>query len=183
MTIERTFADLTNALVNARDGVRAVHTAVVEDRPGDGTSVVDSLEAGLEDLLGLLQEELAAARECEQSLDGEAELLRTRRSLADCHRNQLRAGRVLHDDLLRHDRVAPLIRLARERGGAWRAWTTVVRRSLDECRAAMYAVDDTLVDGWEALAERAGIGGISVRAVGQQISLAEPGRLLDMGLP
>jgi hypothetical protein len=180
--IDEVFATLAVALFGARDAVQQVHVAMAEDSPDrDAHPVVARAEALLE-LGDALDEELALATAARRAVEDGPDLDGARRSLARCHRRQLDAARRLRD-LVAYEPVLEIVRVARERGGEWRPWARIVQAGLADCQGPFDRVDECVQRCWDSLAERAVAGGVSVRAIGQQINVPASAQLEELGFP
>lgn len=60
--------------------------------------------------------------------------------------------------------IAELVRLGRQRGRVWQAWTETVQTAMEQTQPEMENVNRALLSCWQEVAERAGAGVISVHA-------------------
>jgi hypothetical protein len=185
MVLEATFADLSAHLQALRDSLKTLRTTAVEDRPLQGDAVlVDVFGDAADDLSGWLEEAIDAAETGRQAVGGPVDLDRARRSLAVCQERFNRLTDRFTSDLVRYERIAELVRLGRERGGEWRAWSRSVKEALDDCRQPIYDATQGLFQCWQELAERAGMTSVSVQTttIGQQIRIPEGSELIRAGM-
>ena len=176
MALEAAFQDLCARLAALREALSGLRTTVVEDKPLRGDVVlVDVFGDAAEDLLGWLEEALAAASAGQRAVDHSVDLDRARRSLITCQERFSRIAHRFSTDLAPYERVADLTRLGRERGGEWRAWANSVKEAFGWCHQPLFDVNQALFRCWQEIAERATMSSVSIRAtntnVGQRITL------------
>ncbi len=173
MALEIVFHDASLSLQALREALTGLRTTVVEDKPLQGDVVlVDLFGDAADDLLGLLDEALAAAIEGQQAVIHPADLERARRALTTCQKRFNQIAHRFSSDLLRYERIAELKRFGRRRGGEWRAWASSVKAALDWCQQPLFDVNQALFNCWQELAERAGMHVVTVQAtnIGQQLT-------------
>jgi hypothetical protein len=155
MTLEATFQELGRHLHTLREGLIGLRTTVVEDKPlGGDTVLVDVFGNAAEDLLGWLEETLAAASEGHQAVAQLIDLNCARRALTNC---QERFNRITHEfssDLVSYERITELMRLGHERRGEWHAWAKSVKNALDGCQELLFGVNQALFRCWQDLMEQ-----------------------------
>jgi hypothetical protein len=165
MTLEAAFEDLCMLLEKLHEGFIGLRTTVVEDRPLDGDSVLaDVFGDAAEELLGWLDEAIAAAGEGRQAAAYPIDLERSRRALATCQERFIRISHHFSSNLVAYERIAELIRLGRLRKGEWRAWAAGVKEALDRCEEPLYDVNLCLFRCWQEIADHLALGSVSVRA-------------------
>jgi hypothetical protein len=170
MALRKTLAMLRVQLDEALSVVSELQVTV-KDEPSNGSAVTDPFAYGADDIHGLLSEARAtvdAVLRTEQSSD----LERTAAALGTGNELCLDVAERL-DGLLAFDRLAALRRYGRERNGPWRAWTASVQEALEACRAPLAALQRTLLEAWQEMADRAVTTSVSVQTtnVGQQLTV------------
>jgi hypothetical protein len=165
MAVEVTFQDLCMCLRHVQEHLTSVYTTITEDRPLDRDSVlVDVFGDRVTDLLGLLEETLAAADDAHAAVADGIDLQRVRRALGVC---QDRFNNLAHHyatDLVAYTPLAQLMRFGREHDRECRAWATSVKQGLESCRQPIYEAHQALVRCWQEIAERAGMAALSAQA-------------------
>lgn len=147
MALEAPLDVVTTRLAALREAATLVRTSVVEDRPDDPEHRPDhkaltDLGEAVDDLLDAVEQAQWVAR------SGPAEPART---LAGIQESVLRAGEVLHGDLLRMDRRFDTARrAARTWGGPWRPWSDVVLTNLLETADALRETEQAVAAAWPA---------------------------------
>jgi hypothetical protein len=145
MEPDRATSELWIALHELRDALRVLALTVEEDHPPARAvpEPVDRAVGDVADLLGDANEAIAAA-----AIAVGAGPVAAGDALRRCQRRLAVLGRRLDDGLGAPDRLDDLATVARERGGAWRAWRGGVIDGVGRVRHSL----------WEALsllAERA----------------------------
>src|SRR6476661_4212670 len=85
MAVEFTFQDLCLCLRHIHEHLTGVYTTIAEDKPLDSDSVlVDVFGDRVTDLLGLLEETMAAADEAHAAVADGIDIQRLRRALGIC---------------------------------------------------------------------------------------------------
>lgn len=176
MSLRTEFQSLYAQLQRLHDALLSLRVTVVEDRPLEGgpAMLLDAFGDAAEDMIGWLEESLrSAAPLAESKADRSFDEERARQSLVFCQDQFNRVSARFAFDLVSYERVAELMRLARERRGEWRVWAGSVRESLDGCQQQMYDATHALFRCWQELAERVGMTSVSVRAtnIGQQVTV------------
>lgn len=177
MALEATFHQLYTCLLELRQVCLHLSTTVREDKPLDGDVVlVDLFGDGADDLLGLLDEALAAAQDGHAAAGYPLDLARARKALAACQECCLRFGVRYWGDLVRYERLRELRRFGRRRRGEWRAWATGVKAALEACEEPLWTVERAIFGCWQELVERIGTSSVWVcnTSIGQRIRLPEP---------
>jgi hypothetical protein len=176
MALEKTFQELSIQLRSLRDLLRGVRLTVVEDKPQHGDVVlVDRMGNAIEDLLGWLEEAVAAAAEAEQAVAYPLDAHLARQALIVCQERYTRLTQQYFSDFASYERTAELMRFGRARRGEWQAWTRSVRQALEQCRQPLDEVNQALFRCWQEIAERLQTSSVSIRntTIGQQISAPE----------
>jgi len=184
--LENTFQDLTSKLRELREHLGGLQVTVVEDRPlHDVVKLVDRLGEIIEDLLGHLEEALAAAAKGQQAVAHPVDLDRARRALTACQERYNSLAQRFTCDLVCYETIEELTGLGRARRGEWLAWAKTVRESLRDCQQSSYEVSQALFRCWQSIAERVGANSVSVQAtnIGQQITVPEGSDLAGRSLP
>jgi len=178
MRSESALQELARELVMLRDALRDLRVTVVEDKPVKGDSVlVDVFGDTADDIVGWLEEALAAAGAAADPADGKESIEKARRALVVCHDRYDRAVRLIATELLSYERVADLTSLGRERGGKWAAWVVAVKEALDRCQPVVFDVNRALLRSWERVADQAAGSrqGVRVTAIGEVNNVAVRG--------
>jgi hypothetical protein len=120
----------------------------VEDRPDDPDHSPDhkaltDVRDAVDDLVDAVAEALWTVRSGQRP---------PVEQLAGVHRSVLRAGAVLHGDLLRLDRRFDTARrAARSWGGPWRPWSEVVHTNLLDAADALRTTEQAVAGAWTAV--------------------------------
>lgn len=176
MPLEATFHALSVQLRKLRDTFLGVRLTVVEDKPlRDEVVLVDRFGDAVEDLVGWVEESLAAATEGEHAVGNPLDAYRARTALATCQERFNRLAQQFSSELVCYERILELKEFGRRRGGEWLRWTNAVKQGLEQCRQPMQDVNQALSLCWQELAERIGMTSVSVQntTIGQQVSAAE----------
>jgi hypothetical protein len=167
------FHELSLQLRKLRDTFLGVRLTVVEDRPPrDEVALVDRFGDAVEDIVGWLEEAVAAAVEAEQAVGNPLDIYRARTALTACQERFNRLAQQFASDLVSFERIDDLTRFGRRRGGEWRRWANTVRESLEQCRPPLHEVSEALFVCWQELADRLGMSSVAVQntVIGQRIS-------------
>jgi hypothetical protein len=164
VAIETVFAELQHRLRALQEALEALGTTVDEDRPtSDDVIVVLRISDDLLAVRGLLEEVLEAGddaiRAVAYPLDGD----RTRRALTLCQQRFQRFAHALSFELAGFDRLDDLTSVGRERGRGWSDWVSVVKQGLEQSRALVEEVRNTLFLCWQELAERIATTSVSIQ--------------------
>jgi hypothetical protein len=174
--LEMAFHELSVQLRKLRDTFLGVRLTVVEDKPPrDEVALVDRFGDAVEDIVGWIEEALAAAIEGEQAVANPLDMYRTRTALTTCQERFNRLAQQFASDLVSYERIDDLIKFGRRRGGEWRRWANTVRESLEQCRQPLHEVSHSLFMCWQELADRLGMSSVAVQntVIGQQIGAPE----------
>jgi hypothetical protein len=159
-----------------QEALEALGTTVEEDKPKwDDVVVTSSLSDAVLASRGLLEEASTAADDACRAvlypLDGD----RARRALSLCQERFHRFAHHFVFDLASYDRVDDLRTVGEERGQDWRNWASVVKQGLEQSRALIEEVRNSLFVCWQELAERMATNSVSIQntTIGQ-ISAARP---------
>jgi len=172
MPLESTFQDLSAQLRTLRDALLGLRVTVVEDKPLQGDVVlVDMFGDAADDLLGWLEEALAAAENGQQATEQRIDLDRARRALTTCQERFNRIAQCFSSDLTSYERITELKRLGHRRHGEWLAWANSVKGAVDQCKQPLYEVNQALFLCWQEMTERVGMTSVSMQSttIGQQI--------------
>lgn len=150
MALETALADLHGSLRGLRDALLALRTTIVEDKPlEDDVVLVDVFRDATDDLLGLLDEALAAFQ-----APG-ADPAAARRTITICQRQFNHIAQRFGADMVSYGRIAALTRFGRRRGGEWHAWTRSVKHGLESCQEPLFDTNQAVFRCWQALTEHA----------------------------
>jgi hypothetical protein len=175
MLIETTFLVAVERCSCVCERVSELRMTVVEDRPlKDVVKLVDHVGDTVEDLLGGAEEMREAAAEAQRAVEHPMDAEQARRALADCHMKFNDCAARFFSDLANYETVDEVISLGRARGGEWQVWANLVKETLKQCQQTLFAVNEALLECWQAVAERAGMQSVTVQAtnvggVSQQI--------------
>jgi hypothetical protein len=157
LTLEATCLNLCSQLRQLRDALAEVYVGVVEDRPQPGDAVlVDVFGNTAEDLIGWLDEALAAAAAAREAVAPPVRLDDAHRALGACHERFHEVAHRYGAELVSFRRISDLRRLGRNRRGEWLVWTGSIQESLERCRAPLHDASLALVRCWQEFAEHAG---------------------------
>ena len=164
MAAELTFRETRAQIRMLQEALEALGTSVEEDKPQwDDVVVASSLSDAVLASRGLLEEAGTAAddacRAVVYPLDGD----RTRRALALCQERFQRFAHHFSFELASYDRLDDLRTVAEERGPDWRSWASVVKQGLEQSRALVEEVRNSLFLCWQELAERMATNSVSIR--------------------
>jgi hypothetical protein len=151
MTIKRALVSLHDSLETLTRTVRDVAVAV-DDVGENDLALLDALREQVIEIEGELAEtgtllQLAVAAES----DGDAP--HAAHALADAHERFTALGRRVRFGLSGHDTLFEIRRLASRRGGAWRGWSEVVLRQLQQVDDALHHADAAFVSSWQEIAD------------------------------
>lgn len=155
------------------EAVREMRVTIVEDKPGD-VMLADDLTNAADDMLGAAEEALAllAPGLKRNELDD-----RDMRSiLASCHDQFITLSSRYMNGLSSYRHIAELVRLGRERGRAWQAWTQMVQAALEHTLPEMENVSRAQLACWQELAERAGMAGLTINTRAIAVGPLSPAR-------
>src|SRR5262249_24191374 len=125
---EKAFQELSTELRRLRDTFEDVRLTVVEDKPlRDEVVLVDRFGDAIVDVIGWIEEALAAAAEGEEAVGNPPDTHRARRALTACQERFIRLAQQFSLELLSYERLDELVRFGRRRGGEWRRWTNTVK--------------------------------------------------------
>ncbi|MFZ4656175.1 MAG: hypothetical protein ACOYNY_04140 [Caldilineaceae bacterium] len=171
MTLEATLGELNVQLYRLREALVNLHTTSVEDKPiHDDVVLVEIVGNATEDLLGWLDGAIAALADAHRYHNYGGTLRRSWQALGQCQICYNRLHQRFATDLAGYQRLTELIRCGRQRGGEWRAWAASVKAAIEECQSLIFALNETLCDCWQTLAERSEINPIPVQIGGMQVS-------------
>ncbi|MBV9788827.1 MAG: hypothetical protein JOZ51_11670, partial [Chloroflexi bacterium] len=157
MALEAALEQLCSQLLALHETCTNLRTTVWEDKPlQDDVVLVDLFGNAVDDLLGLIEEALAAARDSRQAAGSSFTLQQAGHALLICHDRHTQTSHRYSADLLSYERIRELRRFGRRRGGEWGAWSRGVKVALDSCRQPLFDVDDALLRCWGELIEKTG---------------------------
>jgi hypothetical protein len=155
MSVTVVFHDLDQRFQALHDALLALRTTVLEDCPLPGDHVlVERLGDGVDDVLGYVDEALAAMRRSQPDACQPVAWERVCQTLVTCQSGYNHAARSFWFRLATYEQIADLLRLGRERGGEWRPWSSSVRQGLDCCQQPFFEVNEALFRGWREVADR-----------------------------
>jgi hypothetical protein len=155
MGLETSIARLREQLESLVDCTSSLHVTVVEDQPpANSAALVDTIENQVTDLLAAAEEAMHLANEAGTLLADES--LPLGEVLKQVHTLILRFGRSFWGELASHRSVESLLRMGRERGRDWKAWSHAVRTAIEQCGPPLAGVQQGLLECWRDLVERPG---------------------------
>jgi hypothetical protein len=175
MLIETTFQVAVERCGTVCERVSELRMTVVEDRPlKDVVKLIDHVGDTVEDLLCSAEEMREAASEAQSAVKHPIDAEQTRRALTACHTKFNHCAICFFSDLANYETVDEVISLGRARGGEWQVWANLVKETLKQCQQTLFAVNEALLECWQALAERAGMQSVTVQntnvgSIGQPI--------------
>jgi hypothetical protein len=182
MALEATFRTLCVDARALHDALAALRTTILEDRPlRDDVVLVDLLGDATEEALGWLEEALEATVRGQRAAEPPLDLDQVRWAMITTQDHVNRIARRFWADLASYERVAELTRLARERGGEWRAWARSVKKGLDQCQHPLFTMQDALSLCWQEITERAAPPALSVQVTGSGLTGEAAGALQMTG--
>jgi hypothetical protein len=142
--------------------------SVVEMKPDEEHTLAHHYADGATDLLDLAHKGLAA---CSSVADGSPSLAQAGQALLNCQR-QFNALVELYDSrLASRSLLRRLQRFGTEKGGTWQVWANHVRDALVHCKSPIDDLNRTWFGCWQELTDRISVQGVSVQAIGQQITM------------
>lgn len=176
MPLEIAFRELSLQLRKLRETFLGVRLTVIEDKPlRDEVALVDTFGNIVEDIMGWIEEAVAAAADSEQAVGSPLDTYRVRRALTTSQERFNRLALQFSSDLISYERISELKRFGRQRGGEWLRWTKMVTQALDQCREPLQQVNQALFMCWQELTDRLGMTSVSVQntSIGQNLSVPE----------
>jgi hypothetical protein len=172
MGLGSAFQRLQVELTRLRDALSDLRVTIMEDRPlNDEVALVDHFENSVTDLLGLAEEALEAIGTAAGARDPLGCVQSTRNSLLLAHRRLHRLAQNYRNNLAAYDEIYSLRQLARERGGEWRSWCSVVKEAIERCAGPLDTVQEAIQDCWEAGTD----GMLFTGAISQVPTRTQPG--------
>lgn len=152
MTIQRSLSSVRSALDALARMIREVAVAV-DDAAAEGElAVLDAMRGHAAELEGDLAE-TAAALELSIAAEDDGDAARAARELAATHEKFSALARRIRFGLSAHGSLFEIQRLAARRGGAWRRWTEIVLRQLEQVDDALHHADAAFVAAWQEIAD------------------------------
>jgi hypothetical protein len=175
VAIEAEFQHLIGKFDAAREALAGLRLTAVEDRPlRDQVLLVERLADAVDDLIGWLDEALAAAGDAQKAIRHPLNGYRACEALALANDRFIQLEYKFFSAGVSYEEISELTRFGQRRGREWLGWTRSVVQALDQCRAPIRELDEALLHCWRELAERLGTSAVSVQTtnIGQQISAA-----------
>lgn len=171
MTLPAALDTLAEQLWTLREALLSLRVTVVEDRPQRGETVlVEALGDAVEDLTGWLAESAATVDRTRRRVrHGNAAQIVPLLAAVDSHLQQIEAALCqLHS----YERLAPLLKMARQQGGEWMSWLHGVGEALKPTQPSAGDVRSALRRCWQAAIEHAirEREGVHNTAIGLQIT-------------
>ena len=161
MALAATLIELNKQWRQLCEAVREMRVTIVEDKPGD-VMLADDLSNAVDDMLGAAEEALAILGPSLQR--SELDDKEVRCALVSCHNQFIGLSSRFMGGMSSYRHIAELVRLGRQRGRVWQAWTETVQTAMEQTQPEMENVNRALLSCWQEVAERAGAGVISVHA-------------------
>jgi hypothetical protein len=171
MALEASFRELSSQLRKLHDMLVALRLTIAEDKPLKGeAALVDHLEDSILDLMGSLDESLAAARAAQKGVGHPLNLDGARRALTSCQDHFHEIELKYLAELASFEKLKDLEALG-GRGGEWRPWAASAKDGVEQCRQPLDGASRALAACWQEIAERVGMTSVSVQAtnIGQKI--------------
>ncbi len=175
MSLEATFEALYARSTELREAFADLRMAVVEDGPRSGApALLDQLGDATTDLLGWLEEAVeTAAAAFHQAKSGDRTTLQS--ALLRCHEQVRAIDHHFATDLFTVERLLAVADLGRERGRAWKLWSSTVQQSLGHCRHGLLAANQAVLDAWREITALVG-GGVGVIGAVGVVGVRPPDR-------
>jgi hypothetical protein len=122
---------------------------------------------GATDLLDLACQGLLACR----SVTAETSVAQAGKALVRCQERYNVLAERYENRLASKAELRRLRRFGAEKGDAWGAWAKQVADALVRCRQPMDVLNGSWFGCWQELTDRIGLQGVSVHAIGQQITV------------
>jgi hypothetical protein len=175
VAIEAEFQHLVGKFAAVREAFAGLRLTAVEDRPlRDEVLLVERLADAVDDLIGWLDEALAAAGDAQKAARHPLDGYRACKALALANDRFIQLEYKFFSAGVSYEELNELTRFGQRRGREWLGWTRSVIAALEQCRAPVRELDEALLHCWRELAERLGTSTVSVQTtnIGQQISAA-----------
>jgi hypothetical protein len=181
VALEATFRGLLIRLQRAGDGLQVLRLTLGDKPLKSEAALVDHLENGVLDIMGLLQEAIQSACEALNAVGYPVDLDRARRALIECQNCFHRLEHQFSTDLVSYEKLKDLEMLGNQRRGEWFLWAKSTKDGITGCCHPLTEVSQALVACWQELAEHLGTVSISVQAssIGQQIA---PRKVMSRGV-
>lgn len=165
MALQTAFEELHFRLLRLREALNALRLTIAEDRPMHGdAALVETFSNAADDLLGGLDEALAAASVARAATTYPADVHKVRWALTTCQDRCNNVTQRLSTEFMAYEPVAGLMRLGAERLGKWPAWSQSVKVGIEACHQPLYDVNQALFVCWQEIAERIGMTSVSLAA-------------------
>jgi hypothetical protein len=161
---EATFRDMQSQLRVLQEALEALGTTVEEDKPKwDDVVVASNLSDAVLASRGLLEETRTAADDACRAVEYPFGGDRARRALALCQEQFQRFAHHFSFELASYERVDDIRSVGEERGQDWLNWASVVKQGLEQSRALVEEIRNTLFLCWQELAERIATASVSIQ--------------------
>lgn len=174
MALEAAFQHLCTQLLALHEAFVSVRTTAREDKPlQDDAVLVDVFGDASDDLLGLIEEALSAARDWQPTASSVSSFQHVGDALTLCQDRLNQVNHRCSADLLCYERIRELRRFGRRRGGEWRGWARSLKAALESCRQPLFDADNALLRCWRDVVEYGGKPSVSVQttSITQQLAL------------
>jgi hypothetical protein len=107
---------------------------------------------------------------CRSVCDGTS-LGQAGKALLQCQEKYNALAELFESRLASRAHLRKLRQFGTEKGGAWDTWAKHVREALTRCRPPMDDLNRSWFGCWQEMTDRIGMQGVSVQAIGQQITV------------
>lgn len=152
MTIKRSFSAVRDALDVFVRFVREVAVAVDDVSSDHDLALLDAMREQVTEIEGDAAE-TAAALQLAIAAEEEGDAASAARALAAAHERFSALARRVRSGLSVYASRFEIQRLAARRGGAWRRWSEVVHRQLEQVDDALHNTEAAFVASWQELAD------------------------------
>jgi hypothetical protein len=173
VALEKTFRDLSLCLHHLHDSLNALQVTLGDKPPDDESALADGVETVVLDVMGMLHEARKAALNGKKAVAHPVDLDRARRALTTCQERFHCIEQQFASELVSYEKLKELARLGKERR-AWLAWSSTVKRGIEQCRQPLEETSKALAACWQELVEHSGTTSISVTNTGQRIIARGP---------
>ncbi|MGB8646489.1 MAG: hypothetical protein WCF84_14720 [Anaerolineae bacterium] len=147
MPLEIAFRQAERQFRQLRERLSELALSLVDEKPeGDDVTLPNALAGATHDLIGILDEALAAIADSDR-------LNQPARALMMGHERWNRFSQLFWSYLQSYEGLAELHRIGDERDGAWRLWCYAVDQRIEQCRQPVYEANVALFRCWQEVTE------------------------------
>ena len=171
MTLKSSFQDLAEKLDRLRATFEELlQWAITQGKPEHEDHVlVNRYDDATNDLIGLIEEAIAAVQLGLQAVEGAASVGKARNALIVCQAAINKVSKRYFSEMVSFEALKALDSLAKERRKHWPQWVSGVNDALDQCRAPIEEVSRALFECWQEVSEP-----INLISIGMTATSAEP---------